>query len=146
MTNAKPEKLVEVEILAFGKRHGFDLTVVDTSAVWNPQANRYLSRMASESLPDLIGNWNSVSVWIELKARGCRSVINSKACSHQLQFIIRKINQGCFACVTDSSEHLNQLCMKFKNAKDLAERRAVLMNDLPRNRQELALERAAKVK
>jgi len=43
---------------------GFDLTVVDTSAVWNPMAKRYLRRQASESLPDLIGNFGPTSVWI----------------------------------------------------------------------------------
>lgn len=141
MRQSGPEKLVEFEIIAYGKRNGFDFTVVDTAAVWNPQAGRYVGSKASERLPDLIGNWGAVSVWVELKARGCRSVINSRKCSHQLAFLIRKINQGCFACVTDSEEHFNTVVQKFKAAKDVAERRAILISDLPKNREALALER-----
>lgn len=129
--NSGPEKQVELEVLAWGKRNNFDLTVIDTSAVWNPMANRYLRRQASESLPDLIGNVNGISVWIELKARGQRSAINSKKCLHQRDFLVRKINQGCFAVVTDGESHMNEIWYKFKGCKDIFERRAVLMGDLP---------------
>lgn len=130
--NSGPEKQVELEVLAWGKRNNFDLTVIDTSAVWNPMANRYLRRQASESLPDLIGNYGSLSVWIELKAKGQRSNINSKKSRHQRDFLIRKIKSGAFACVTDGENHLNILWTKYRDAKDMIEKRAVLINDLPK--------------
>jgi hypothetical protein len=62
------KSITEPEILAWGLKNGFDLTVVDTSAVYNPYAKRYLRSQASESLLDIIGNYKSLSVWIELKA------------------------------------------------------------------------------
>lgn len=133
MRKSGPEKQVEIEIRAWANRNGFDLTVVDTSAVWNPMAGRYLSRQASESLPDLIGNYGSLSIWIELKAKGQRSSINSKKSRHQREFLIRKINQGCFACVSDGVEHLNTLWIKYKTANAI-DRRALLLGDLPQIR------------
>lgn len=96
-------------------------------------AGRYLRRQASESLPDLIGNYGSLSVWIELKAKGQRSSINSKKSKHQREFLIRKINSGAFACVTDGIDHLNSLWIKFKAANAI-DRRALLIGDLPKIR------------
>lgn len=130
MRNSGPEKLVEVEVRSWAHRNGFDLSVVDTSAVWNPMANRYLRRQASESLPDIIGNYGPLSIWIELKSKGKRSAINQQR--HQREFIIRKIKQGCFACVTDGVEHLSGLWMKYKAATNDFDKRAILMTDLPR--------------
>lgn len=135
MRNSGPEKtIVEPMVLAWSRNMGFDLTVVDTSAVWNPMAKRYLRRQASESLPDLIGNFGPTSVWIELKAPDQRNAINSKKNIHQKDFLIRKINQGCFAVVTDGPKHLSEVFHKWRLAKDLAEKRSVLMSDLPMKR------------
>lgn len=130
MRTSGPEKIVEAEIRSWGARNGFDLTVVDTSAVWNPQAGRYISRQASESLPDLIGNHGPLSVWIELKAPGSRSAINSRKNLHQREFLIRKIKQGCFAVVTDSVSHIEDVWLRFRRA-ELFDKAAVLINDLP---------------
>ena len=44
MRNSGPEKLVEKEVTTWAEYMGFDLTVVDTAAVWNPMAGRYLRR------------------------------------------------------------------------------------------------------
>lgn len=135
MRNTGPEKLiVEPQVLLFGRQVGMDLSVVDTSAVWNPMAKRYLRRQASESLPDIIGNYNHVSVWIELKAPGKRSAINSKGSRHQREFLVRKIQQGCFACVTDGMDHLRQLFFRWRNAGNMIDRVAILMGDLPSER------------
>lgn len=130
MRNSGPEKLVEIEVLTWAEYMGFDLSVVDTAAVWNPMAGRYLRRQASESLPDLIGNYQSLSVWIELKAPGCRSSVNGKKQRHQRAFITRKINQGCFAVVTDGVVHLAAIWSKFKAAQPF-DRKHILIADLP---------------
>lgn len=97
-------------------------------------AKRYLRRQASESLPDIIGNYNHISVWIELKAPGQRGAINAKKSLHQREFLVRKIQQGCFACVTDGPEHLRSLFFKWKNATSMIDRVAILMGDLPNKR------------
>ncbi len=133
MRNSGPEKLVEKEILAFGKQVGFDLTVVDTAAVYNPMAGRYLRKQASESLPDIIGNYGPLSVWIELKAKGQRSAINAKKNAHQKAFLIRKIKQGSFAIVTDSAEHFNQIWNRYRMASNF-DKMHLLLNDLPQPR------------
>lgn len=130
MKNSGPEKLVELEVRSWANRNGFDLTVVDTAAVWNPMAGRYLRRQASESLPDLIGNYGGLSVWIELKAAGKRSAINAKQNRHQRDFILRKIRQGCFAVVTDGAAHLSRVWEKYRLASTF-DKPAVLINDLP---------------
>lgn len=124
-----PEKsITEPEILAWGLKNGFDLSVVDTAAVYNPYAGRYLRRQASESLPDLIGNHGPLSVWIELKApKKRRSILQTP---HQLNFLKRKIEQGCFACVTDSALHLNELWHKYKTASE-DQKKSILLADLP---------------
>ena len=132
MRNSGPEKtFVEPLVLNWLKANGFDPTVVDTSAVWNPQANRYLRRQASESLPDIIANHGSLSCWIELKAPGQRSAINSKKSIHQRIFLIRKIRAGCFACVTDGVEHLRNLWSEYLNAETSTDKMHVLLMDLP---------------
>ena len=130
MRKSGPEKQVELEIISWGSRNGFDLTVVDTSAVWNPMAGRYLSKQASESLPDMIGNYGGLSVWIELKAPGRRCVINSKSSQHQRAFLMRKIKQGCFAVVSDGEAHLRSIWDKYRQASQF-EKPAVLIADLP---------------
>lgn len=131
MRNSGPEKeITEPDVLAWCKQNRFDMTVVDTSAVWNPMAGRYLRKQASESLPDLIGNYGALSVWIELKAPKSRSDINAAKNRHQRAFLIRKIDQGCFAVVTDGSEHLSMIWKKYRMASDF-DKKAVLLADLP---------------
>jgi hypothetical protein len=127
--SGKEKTLVEPSILYWAKRNGFDLSVVDTSAVYNPYAGRYLRKQASESLPDVIGNFKELSVWIELKApQKRRSILQSP---HQIAFLERKIKAGCFACVTDSVEHLSALWSGYLKAED---RVAFLISDLPRRK------------
>ena len=67
-STGKEKTMTEPLIRRWAKKNGFDLTVVDTSAVFNKYAKRFIRSQASESLPDLIGNYKSLSVWIELKA------------------------------------------------------------------------------
>lgn len=135
MRNSGPEKTItEPLVLAWARQVGMDLSVVDTSAVWNPMAKRYLRRQASESLPDLIGNYGPTSVWIELKAPGGRSAINAKQNKHQRDFLVRKIKQGCFACVTDGPDHMRGLFARWVSAPTLQDKVFTLLNDLPRAR------------
>ncbi len=105
--NLKPEKQVEKEVLAWCRVNGFDMSVVDSKAAYSPRAGMYLkrNRMTSEAMPDLVGNYGSVAAFIELKAPGRRSNLSLE----QWMFLKRKIEAGCFACVTDSVSHLSEL-------------------------------------
>ena len=130
MRNSGPEKkITEEAILDLGLSLGFDFTVIDTAAVWNPIAQKFQRRQASESLPDLIGNHGRVSVWVELKAPGRRSAVNQS--KDQRKFLIRKIKSGCFACVTDGPVHFRALWIRWQRCQNEAERYQLLMNDLP---------------
>lgn len=105
--NLKPEKQVEKEVLAWCKLNGFDMSVVESKAAFSPAAGKFLkrSRMTSESMPDLVGNYGSIAAFIELKAPGRRKNLSLE----QWMFLKRKIEDGCFACVTDSVLHLSDL-------------------------------------
>lgn len=105
--NLKPEKQVEKEILAWCNLNGFDMSVIDSKAAYSPRAGMYLkrNRMTSECMPDLVGNYNDVAVFIELKAPGRRKNLSLE----QWMFLKRKIDVGCFACVTDGAAHLTEL-------------------------------------
>jgi len=107
--NKKPEKLVEAHVLVWAKDNGLDLTVVESKAVYSERSGLYMSSPTSESVCDLIGNYGALSIWIELKAKGRRSSLKM----HQREFLLRKINAGCFACVTDRTDHLDKLFRKF---------------------------------
>ncbi len=127
--NRKPEKLVEIEVLAWAKEMGMSLHVVESKAVYSRAAGRYLHSQTSESLPDLIGNFGEFSVWIELKARGRRSTLKD----HQREFLVRKIQEGCFACCTDRMMHIDHLFQTWLKAGEMY-RQKYLMDDLPRKR------------
>lgn len=130
--SGKEKTIVEPMILGWALVHRFDLSVVDTSAVYNRRAKCFLSSQASESLCDLIGNRGSLSVWIELKApKMRRSILQSP---HQIAFLKRKIDAGAFACVTDSVEHINALWTAYCSLKTNTERIELLLNDLPQKR------------
>jgi hypothetical protein len=132
MRNSGKEKTItEPLIRRWAKRIGMDLSVVDTAAVYNPYAKRYLRAQASESLPDLIGNYFSLSVWIELKSPKLRrSILQNQ---QQVDFLIRKINQGCFACVTDSVEHLETIWTNYWKTPS-ENRIQFLLDDIPKRK------------
>lgn len=100
--NNKPEQSVVKEVLKWAKSRGLDLHVVESKAVYSASAGRYLHSQTSESLPDLLGNYQGLSVWIECKAKGRVSTLKE----HQRAFLARKATQNCFACVTDSVKRL----------------------------------------
>lgn len=101
--NSKPEQLVVNAILDWAKSKHMDLQVVESKAIYSVSAGRYLHSMTSESMPDLIGNFNELSVWIEVKAAGRIKTLKE----HQRAFLARKASAGCFACVADSVEMVN---------------------------------------
>lgn len=129
--NLKPEKQVEKDVLAWCSLNGFDMSVVDSKAAYSPRAGMYLkrNRMTSESMPDLIGNYGSIASFIELKAPGRRKNLSLE----QWLFLKRKIEAGCFACVTDSVVHLSELlkrCYRIDRPLNVMDKE-VLLNDLP---------------
>lgn len=127
--NGKPEKELERSVLQWASSQGIFLHVVEAKAVFSEKAQRYLRGQAEAGLPDLIGNHGSLSVWIELKAKGRRSTLKE----HQREFLVAKIEQGCFACCVDSVEMLESLLVSFLST-GTSDRQLLLLNALPAKR------------
>lgn len=128
--NQKPEKELEKQILAACEQWGFDLHVVEAKAVYSEKAGRYLRGQTEAGLPDLVGNLEGLSVWIELKAPGRRSTLKE----HQRAFLVRKIEAGCFAVCVDSAEGLYDLTRAFLSTRS-SDRCQLLLDHLPKKRQ-----------
>ena len=102
--NGAPEKELEVEVLKWLRANGFHVSVVESKATYNPKAGKYISQSVKDGFVDLVGNHNSgIAVFIELKAPGCRSKLRE----NQRDFLLQKIETGCFAICTDSVELLS---------------------------------------
>jgi len=120
-----PEKQVEREVLSWSKDNDFDLTVIESKAVYNVQAGRYMDSMTSESMPDLCGNKGPLACFIELKAMGKLKTLKE----HQREFLVRKIKQGCFAVCVDGSDSLARLWKSYSLSVDKI---SFLLNSLPK--------------
>lgn len=125
--NQKPEKYLEGLVLKWAQGRGLDLHVVESKAVYSASAGRYLRGQTEAGMPDLIGNYQGLSVWIELKAPGRRGTLKA----HQFEFLVAKAKAGCFACCTDSVYHVESLFKSFLDADDKS-RVSMLLSDLPK--------------
>ena len=127
--NDKPEKVLEKSVLSWALLNGLNLHVIESKAVYSASAGRYLRGQAEAGLPDLIGNIQGLSAWIELKAKGRRGTLKE----HQRLFLIRKIEQGCFACCIDSVDQLAELFESYFNTH-VSDRVQLLLDHLPKKR------------
>lgn len=101
-----PEKKAVREILDWAAEYGFDLDVIEAS-----KYDRHMQSMGEEDkvpvgFSDLCGvDRFGFACYIEVKANGRRSTVRP----HQLDFLIRKIKSGAFACVADSAKYAHEL-------------------------------------
>lgn len=123
--NNRPEKDVEKEILTWAKRVGMDLHVIESKATYSAHGGYYGSAVAP-GFPDLVGNYNNLVCYIELKAKGRRSTVRPK----QFLFLEEKIKQSAFACVTDSVKHLEKLFSQWLNTPETTHKIDILLNDI----------------
>ena len=134
--NEKPEKLVERDVTAWCHSHKIDVSIVECKGVYNQKTNTFLHGMTEPGYSDLSGNNQfGIAVFIELKAKGRRSTLRIK----QEEFIIRKIKMGCFACVVDSSDLLDEIYyswLKYYDANLFAEAKRYLISQMPKRREE----------
>lgn len=127
----KPEKLVEQEVMSNAWQHGFDLTVIESKAVYSKSIGRYIRGQTSESVTDLVGNRGIISCYIELKAKGKRSQFNTPKNYRQRAFVERKINSGAFVCVVDSWDLLWKIFNLWIREESPILRRKILFDNLP---------------
>lgn len=102
--NQSPEKAVEKEVVEYLRGAGFDISVVESKAVFSRGAGRYLRGQTEPGFSDLAGvtPCNGIACFIELKAVGKRQNLSRAQCD----FLTRKIRLGAFACSTDSVFHI----------------------------------------
>jgi len=125
--NKKPEKLVESNVLQWSKNNGMFLHVIESSS-YDPRLGTIGTQKAESGFSDLVGNTDGgFAIYIELKAKDRRSTLRLD----QRIFLENKIDQGCFAVVTDSVEHLAHTWTEYKSL-DRGERKHYLLGCLPR--------------
>lgn len=116
--NAKPEKQVEKQVLTYLNKNGFSVHVIESKAVFNKAAGRYLKGQTDPGMTDIIGcTPKGIAVFVELKAAGKRSTL----AEHQRDFLINKINMGCFACVVDGVDSVKSHWDWFSKGNNLIE-------------------------
>lgn len=136
--NAKPEKEVEKVCLEWMRAVGWSVEIYEAKSTWSPEAGAWINQSMKAGTCDCMGSTgDGHSVAIEFKAPGCLSSFNSIKRTRQREFIVRKIESNCFACVTDSLVRLQTiygtwLDLKQRNFPDLA--RQYLMSQLPKKK------------
>lgn len=109
--NGAPEKEFETEALRWLRTNGFHVSIVESKATYNPKAGRYISQSVKQGFVDVVGNHNTgIAVYIELKAPGRRSTLRM----NQREFLLEKIESGCFGACVDNIEILQNQWEKFK--------------------------------
>ncbi len=135
--NEKPEKIVERAVMAWCKKHGLDLSIVECKGVYNAKTNTYLHGMTEPGYSDLSGNNKlGMAAYVELKAKGKRSTLRLR----QEEFLVRKIKAGCFAVVVDSEMLLHEYYyrwLQLRNENKLVEAQRYLLEILPKKRQKV---------
>jgi hypothetical protein len=131
--NSKPEKELEKEVLALLRSWGWSVAVVESKSTYDPRAGRYISQSIKQGFSDLVGNTDQgLSIYIELKAPRRRSTLRLK----QREFLVEKINSGCFAVCIDSTRMLEDVWNNFNRDIGHGNRRSYLLSCLPALKQD----------
>lgn len=124
-SNGSPEGKLVLELKRHLQSLGWSMSVIESKAVYNKEAGRYMSGKAEIGYPDLSGNTpDGIAVFIEVKAKGRRGAIRPD----QREFLLKKIETNCFAICTDSIEHIDRV---FNEWVITPLRKHLLLADLP---------------
>jgi hypothetical protein len=135
--NQKPEKVTEKSVTDWLKIKKYPYNVVESKAVWNTYAGRYVNGQVDSGYSDVSfvicdEPFNGIAGFIELKALGRRSTASEK----QLDFLRERIVAGAFGCVTDRLEHLLGIYEKwyYLRLTNLEGSRQYLLSELPQKK------------
>lgn len=79
--NQRPEKGVQAEVMQWLKASGFSCHSIEAKAVYSFEVGRYVRGQTDAGVADLFGSSpGGLAVFIELKAPGRRSTLNSSIC------------------------------------------------------------------
>ena len=125
--NKTPEKNTQKDVLEWARENNVFLHVIEAST-WNGRTGSYGDSKAEPGFSDLVGNTlQGLTCYIELKAQGRRSTLSDK----QRVFLIKKIEQDCFAVVVDSRKYLQNIWKRYWTLKTSKEKQAYLIECLP---------------
>lgn len=114
--NAKPEFEVRKAVMAWLRANGFSCNVIEAKAVYSYEAGRYTQGQTAPGVADLFGcTPDGLGCFIELKAPDRRSTLRPG----QREFLISKIQLGCFAVVVDSVECLSLAWAEFTHRRKM---------------------------
>lgn len=123
--NKTPEADLQGEIILKGRRDDFKFYITDSSARWSNEAEAYISEKYESGMSDLTGDRDGLACYIEVKAPGRISTLKM----HQREFLLKKIDRGCFACCVDSYELVLETWIKWRQKGNYKE---VLKRALPK--------------
>lgn len=126
--NQTPELAEQMLVLNYLESIGWLMTEVDSKAVYSEKLGTYVSGNATVGTSDLVGCTESgLGSFVEMKAPGRRSTLKN----HQREFLVERIYKGSFACCSDGVEHISGLIAAWNSLSSLAEKKALLLQDLP---------------
>lgn len=123
--NKTPEADLQAKIIKNGKKDDFKLYITDSSARWSGEAEAYVSEKYESGMSDLTGDRDGLACYVEVKAPGKRYTLKM----HQREFLLKKIDRGCFAVCVDSYELLVETWVKWRQKGNYKE---VLKRALPK--------------
>ena len=124
-TYKKPEKITEKECMAWCRKQGFSMEIIDASGAYK---NAYGAIPVKAGFSDSVGVMsNGTAVFLEWKARDRRS----QAKDHQIAFLKEKIEHNAFAAVVDSVEYLEWLYHQWLGSTNRVQ---LLLDALPKRR------------
>lgn len=131
--NKKPEQKTVNACMEFFKDFGFSMHIVESKAVYNVRAGRYLTGQTVSGFTDSAAcTPNGIGCFVEFKAKGRLSTLREA----QREFMMEKIIKGCFSCVVDSAERLKRIYADWTKLKNLGgdEATAYLLAEMPKKK------------
>ena len=130
--NESPEKEVEKEVIEFLEKSGFDISIVESKAVFSQSAGRYLRGQTEAGFSDIAGVCpDGIGCFIELKAKGKKRTIRPA----QVDFLTRKIRKNAFGCCVDSVSDIADIYNNWLNlrATSINDAQKYLLDILPKS-------------
>lgn len=115
--NEKPEiELTQKPCMIWFKANGFSMDVIESKAVFNYEAGRYVSGQTAPGVSDSFGCTPcGFGCFVEFKAPGKRATLKK----HQREWLLDKIKRGAFAVCVDSVECLEKVWNEYSHARKM---------------------------
>ncbi len=122
-SNARPEfELTVKPCWKWFAANGFSMSIIESRAVYNADAGRYIDGQTESGFPDSVGCCpDGTAAFVEFKAPGSLSNISLG----QYEFLMEKIKLGCFAVCVASVSSLDRTWCDFIDARNISRETAI---------------------